>query len=124
MVLVATVTSLISTATAVIGALIAILGALGYQNRRARLSAIRAAFNDVVGSLASADNRQQLAAAVLLRRFFDEDSELASALRRLAGPVDPTVGLRNRRGTGRKQLPIALAKQTSPGLACLPSAKS
>lgn len=77
MVLVATVTSLISAAAAAIAALIAILGALGYQNRRARLSAIRAAFNDVVASLASADDRQQLAAAVLLRRFFDKDSELA-----------------------------------------------
>jgi hypothetical protein len=76
-ILVATTDSLISTAAAVIGVVIAILGALGYQNRRAKLSAIRAAFNDVVGSLASADNRQQLAAAVLLRRFFDEDSELA-----------------------------------------------
>jgi Pentapeptide repeats (8 copies) len=77
MVLVATATSLISTGTAVVGALIAILGALGYQNRRARLSAIRTAFNDVVASLASEDSRQQLAAAVLLRRFFDEGSELA-----------------------------------------------
>ena len=90
MVLDATVTALISTATAVIGALIALIGALGYQNRRARLSAIRAAFNDVVASLASTDNRQQLAAAVLLRRFFDKDSELA--VRGIRGRRVPYAG--------------------------------
>jgi hypothetical protein len=72
----AAIGSMVSIATAVIGALVAILGALGYQNRRARMSAIRTVFSEVVTSLASNEARQQLAAAVLLRRFFDATSEL------------------------------------------------
>ena len=64
--------------SAVIAAFVAILGLMGYQNRRARLSAIRTAFDDVVGALASDGARQQLAAAVLLRRFFDPTSELGA----------------------------------------------
>jgi uncharacterized protein YjbI with pentapeptide repeats len=66
----------VSIASAIVAALVAIFGVLGYQSRRARLSAVRAAFNDVVTALASDDSRQQLAAAVLLRRFFDRSSEL------------------------------------------------
>jgi hypothetical protein len=66
----------VSITSAVVAAIVALLGVLGYQNRRARLSAVRGAFNDVVTGLASDDSRQQLAAAVLLRRFFDSSSEL------------------------------------------------
>jgi hypothetical protein len=72
----ADVGSVVSIGSAVIGGLVAVLGVLGYQNRRTRLSAIRTAFNDVVGALSSDDVRRQLAAAVLLRRFFDPGSEL------------------------------------------------
>ena len=68
--------SVVSIASAVVAALVAILGVVGYQSRRARLSAIRTAFNDVVAALAAEDSRQQLAGAVLLRRFFDPTSEL------------------------------------------------
>src|SRR5687767_14193991 len=50
---------------------------MGYQSRRARLSTIRSAFNDVMEALASDDRERQLAGAVLLRRFFDPSSELA-----------------------------------------------
>jgi uncharacterized protein YjbI with pentapeptide repeats len=67
-----------SIGSAVVAALVAVLGVVGYQSRRTRLSAIRTAFNDVVGALASDDDRQQLAAAVLLRRFFDPASELGA----------------------------------------------
>jgi hypothetical protein len=70
--------SAVSIGSAAVAALVAILGVMGYQSRRARLSAIRSAFNDVVGALASDDTRQQLAAAVLLRRFFDPTSELGA----------------------------------------------
>lgn len=66
----------ISIVSGVVAALVATLGVMGYQNRRARLSVVRGAFNDVVAALASDDTRQQLAAAVLLRRFFDSSSEL------------------------------------------------
>jgi hypothetical protein len=68
--------SAISVGSALIAALVAILGVVGFQNRRTKLSAIRTAFNDVVGSLASDEPRRQLAAAILLRRFFDPTSEL------------------------------------------------
>jgi hypothetical protein len=76
MVIAADAASAVSIASAVAAALVAILGVMGYQSRRARLSAIRTAFNDVVAALAADDRRQQLAAAVLLRRFFDPASEL------------------------------------------------
>jgi uncharacterized protein YjbI with pentapeptide repeats len=66
----------VSIASAVVAGAVALFGVLGYQSRRARLSAVSAAFNGVVTALASDDPRQQLAAAVLLRRFFDPASEL------------------------------------------------
>jgi hypothetical protein len=74
----ADVGSAVSVGSAVVAALVAILGVVGYQSRRARLSAIRTAFNDAVSGLASDDGRQQLAAAILLRRFFDPASELGA----------------------------------------------
>jgi hypothetical protein len=74
----ADVGSVVSLGSAVAGAFVAFLGVMGYQNRRARLSAIRTAFNDVVGALSADDARRQLAAAVLLRRFFDPASELGA----------------------------------------------
>lgn len=70
------VTSAISVVSGLVAALVAILGVIGYQNRRTKLSSIRSAFNEVVGALASDDARRQLAAAILLRRFFDPTSEL------------------------------------------------
>ena len=76
MVIAADVGVSVSITSAVVAAVVAILGVTGYQNRRARLSAVRNAFNDVVAGLGSDDTRQQLAAAVLLRRFFDRSSEL------------------------------------------------
>ena len=78
MLIAADVGSVISIGSVVVGSLVAILGVMGYQNRRARVSAIRTAFNDVVGALASDAEREQLAAAVLLRRFFDPTSELGA----------------------------------------------
>ena len=68
--------SAVSLISVVVAALVAILGVVGYQNRRAKLSAVRSAFNDVIGALAAADKERQLAGAVLLRRFFDRGSEL------------------------------------------------
>jgi uncharacterized protein YjbI with pentapeptide repeats len=65
----------VTVSSAVVGAVVAILGVVGFQNRRVKLSAIRAAFNDAVTSLSSDNRDQQLAGAVLLRRFFDPSSE-------------------------------------------------
>jgi uncharacterized protein YjbI with pentapeptide repeats len=74
----ADVGSAVSIGSAAVAALVAILGVMGYQSRRARLSAIRTAFSDVIAALASDNHRQQLAAALLLRRFFDPTSELGA----------------------------------------------
>jgi len=65
----------VSIGSAVVAGVVALFGLLSYQNRRARLSAVRTAFDDVVGALASGDRERQLAGAVLLRRFFDGSSE-------------------------------------------------
>lgn len=67
----------VTIAAAIVGAIVSVLGALGYQNRRAKLSAIRTAFNDAITALASDNRDQQLAGAVLLRRFYYPKSEFA-----------------------------------------------
>jgi hypothetical protein len=87
----------VSITSAVVAAIVALLGVLGYQNRRARLSAVRGAFNDVVTGLASDDTRQQLAAAVFLRRFFDSSSELGVRTSSAAGGA--RIRARRFRGT-------------------------
>jgi hypothetical protein len=69
--------TMVSVITAVVGALVALLGLLGFQNQRAKLAGIRAAFDTVIADLASTDKERQLAGAVLLRRFFDPESELS-----------------------------------------------
>jgi hypothetical protein len=68
--------SAVSTASVVIGGVVALLSVLGYQNRRAKLSSIGSAFNDVVALLAADDAERQLAGAILLRRFLDPSNEL------------------------------------------------
>ena len=65
-----------SVLTAVGGLLVTVFGYIGYQNRRARLTAIQQVFNDAIDSLAADDEKRRLAGAILLRRFFDERSEL------------------------------------------------
>jgi hypothetical protein len=65
----------ISTASVVVGGVVAVLGVVGYQNRRAKLSIIRSAFNDVIGLLAADHSEHRLAGAILLRRFMDPSSE-------------------------------------------------
>ena len=66
----------ITTFTAVGGLVVTAFGYIGYQRRRDRLAAIRKTFDDVIGILASNNEEQRLAGAILLRRFFDETSEL------------------------------------------------
>ncbi len=72
----ASIAALLPTLTAIGGLLVTVFGYLGYQNRRARLTAIRQAFTEAVSSLAADDDERRLAAAILLRRFFDKSSEL------------------------------------------------
>ncbi|MEE2855128.1 MAG: pentapeptide repeat-containing protein [Actinomycetota bacterium] len=65
----------VSTASVVVAAAVAVLGVVGYQNRRAKLSAIRSAFTHVIGLLAAQDAERRLAGAIFLRRFLDPSSE-------------------------------------------------
>jgi Pentapeptide repeats (8 copies) len=61
---------------AVITAIVAAFSALGFQNRHAKLLAVSAQLFKVAEALASETPSQQMAAAILLRRFFDPSSEL------------------------------------------------
>lgn len=72
----ADITTITSVFTAVGGLVVTAFGYVGYQNRRDRLVTIRKAFDEVVGYLAADNEEQRLAGAILLRRFFDETSEL------------------------------------------------
>jgi len=67
----------------VVGALLtAVGGILGYfrfQSRRDRKSAVGAAFDRIVDALASQAPVRQLAAAIMLRRFFDPRAEQGTA---------------------------------------------
>lgn len=60
-----------------VGALVLTAGMyVEFQRRRDKLTAIRDAFEITVRDLASTEETQRLATAILLRRFFDEKSEL------------------------------------------------
>jgi Pentapeptide repeats (8 copies) len=62
-------------ATAVLG----LLKYFNYRTRRDRLTLVGQAFAETVDSLASKDPVKQLAAAILLRRFFDRRTEQGTA---------------------------------------------
>jgi len=68
---------------AVVGALLAsglgILKYFNYRSRRDRVSLVGQAFNSTVEGLSSDAETKKLAAAILLRRFFDEETEQGEA---------------------------------------------
>ncbi len=59
--------------------LLGILKYFSYRSRRDRLAVVGQAFGEAVDSLASKDEVKQLAAAILLRRFFDRHTEQGAA---------------------------------------------
>jgi hypothetical protein len=61
--------------TAVLG----ILKYFNYRSRRDRVTGVGQAFAETVDALASSDEVKRLAAAILLRRFFDRDTEQGTA---------------------------------------------
>jgi len=71
--------SSIQTWVAILGALLtAVVGLVryfSYQSRRDRMTSVGAAFNATVESLASNSEIERMAAAVLLRRFFERGTE-------------------------------------------------
>lgn len=60
-------------------AMLGILKYFNYRSRRDRAAAVGQSFVEAVDALASADRVKQLAAAILLRRFFDRRTEQGSA---------------------------------------------
>ena len=60
-------------------ALLGILKYFNYRSRRDRLALVGQAFGEAVDALASKEEVRQLAAAILLRRFFDRRTEQGAA---------------------------------------------
>jgi len=65
----------IAAVVGLLTALVAIFKYFNYRNRRDRRAAIGESFTHTVDALASGNETQQMAAAVLLRRFFDARTE-------------------------------------------------
>jgi hypothetical protein len=60
-------------------ALLGILKYFNYKSRRDRVAAVGSAFNSTVDGLSSDSDAKRLAAAILLRRFFDVETEQGEA---------------------------------------------
>lgn len=58
-----------------VGVIVTVLGILGYKTRRARLAVVGASFKETVDALSADNEVKRMAAAVLLRRYFDRTSE-------------------------------------------------
>jgi hypothetical protein len=110
----------LENAGGLIAALAALLtglaGVLGYLNRREKIRGVRDAFDRVIASLASDVEVERMAGAILLRRFFDPDTEVG-----VAGTpywkeaVNVTAAILRGRETGHFQ------KLLADGLAFAPS---
>jgi uncharacterized protein YjbI with pentapeptide repeats len=106
----------------IIGSLITIgvsvLGVLNFQRRRDRAAAVGAAFKDVVTSLASDNETLRMAAAILLRRFFDSNSEQGAANLSYANEAVAVIaGLLRETETGAVQKVLADGLRHAPSLA-------
>ena len=58
-----------------LGVIVTILGIFGYKSRRDRLAMVGASFKETVDALSADNEVKRMAAAVLLRRYFDRTSE-------------------------------------------------
>jgi len=97
--------------------IVSVLGVLGFQRRRARSAAVGADFKNVVDSLASDNATLRMAAAILLRRFFDVRSEQGAAhLSYAKEAVAVIAGLLREVGTGQLQKVLADGLRYAPSL--------
>ncbi len=97
--------------------IVSVLGVLNFQRRRDRAAAVGAAFKDVVDSLASDNATLRMAAAILLRRFFDTRSEQGAASLSYAGEALAVIaGLLREAGTGPLQKVLADGLRYAPSL--------
>lgn len=96
---------------------ISVLGVLNLQRRRDRAAAVGAAFKDVVSSLASDNATLRMAAAILLRRFFDSRSEQGAAGLSYANEAVAVIaGLLRESETGPVQKVLADGLRYAPSL--------
>lgn len=91
---------------------------LNFQRRRDRAAAVGAAFKDVVDSLASDNATLRMAAAILLRRFFDTRSEQGAAgLSYASEALAVIAALLRESSTGPLQKVLADGLRYAPSLA-------
>jgi hypothetical protein len=69
----------IGVVAALLAGVLGILKYFNYRTRRDRLSLVGQAFNSTVEGLSSDAETKKLAAAILLRRFFDKETEQGAA---------------------------------------------
>lgn len=117
-----TTTSEVQIWVGIIGSLVTIsvsvLGVLNFQRRRDQAAAVGAEFKDVVTSLASDNETLRMAAAILLRRFFDVRSEQGAAhLSYAKEAVAVIAGLLRESETGAVQKVLADGLRYAPSLA-------
>ena len=71
--------AIVASITALLGAILGIFKYFQYRTRRDKMALVRQAFETVVDSLASDDEVERIAGAILLRRFFDRKTEVGVA---------------------------------------------
>jgi hypothetical protein len=97
---------------------VSVLGVVNFQRRRDRSAAVGAAFRDVMEGLASDNPTQQMAAAILMRRFFDNNAEQGAGRTPYAAEAVAVItGLLRESATGHLQKVLADGLRYAPSLA-------
>jgi uncharacterized protein YjbI with pentapeptide repeats len=96
---------------------VSVLGVLNFQRRRDQSAAVGTAFKDVVTSLSSDNETLRMAAAILLRRFFNVRSEQGAARLSYANEAVAVIaGLLRKYETGPIQKVLADGLRYAPSL--------
>ncbi|MEV6759083.1 pentapeptide repeat-containing protein [Streptomyces sp. NPDC051105] len=97
---------------------VSVLGVVNFQRKRDRSAAVGTAFRDVMEALASDNSTQQMAAAILMRRFFDTNSEQGAGRTPYANEAVAVItGLLRESETGNIQKVLADGLWYAPSLA-------
>jgi hypothetical protein len=97
---------------------VSVLGVLNFQRRRDQSAAVGTAFKDVVTSLSSDNETLRMAAAILLRRFFNVRSEQGAGHLSYANEAVAVIaGLLRKSETGAIQKVLADGLRYAPSLA-------
>ncbi|CAM5580203.1 MULTISPECIES: pentapeptide repeat-containing protein [Streptomyces] len=96
---------------------VSVLGVLNFQRKRDTSAAVGAAFKDVVEALASDNTTQQMAGAILMRRFFDNNSEQGAGRTPYADEAVAVIaGLLRESRSGQVQKVLADGLRFAPSL--------